>query len=515
MVTEPKLLKMSNSVESKLTEQTILHGSVHEALIKNAITCHDILNYLLTNLLSLESMIAYRAVCQFNTQQIINNKPFILQTEHNEYVAIYYLSGIKDGSDEENIEINKKVHTIVPRLFNNKSIQLICDISSDSGVSYEIIVASRSMKLIMTKFNKIKDNYKIWLKYDYLTPLKNINYKKYENDLLNRCSYLMNKAPSYWFAVGIYLYKSLVNDNLNFIENLERNKVKTYELLFPGLLPSEIVNMSEFKYNMKKLPEIVQGYVMGYPIHKYIPSKEILTNTINEIDNIGIDEYCKLIEENNLKSMSDHEFIKGNIVIANTCDVLTENIQVYNSFDVIRYYTDTHVQFFTRPEFGKILSNKKNPYTNNILPLNVLIEINTRSELSLMFHLPASLPISELLKAVENDKLFNHTASHDQEPHESNQVNPIEPRIIQPQLPVVGRVATLPANYQQISREISIDNGMDLLQRIFQNHVCNHHNDYHSEISDNDSDSEYYEVDENGVPIEEYESDDSVEVLNY
>ena len=76
--------------------QAINYGSPYEALISGFVTCEEILTYLLTQSINAKNMIAYRAVCQLDMIQLVNENhqeneevPFITITEHDEYVGIY------------------------------------------------------------------------------------------------------------------------------------------------------------------------------------------------------------------------------------------------------------------------------------------------------------------------------------------------------------------------------------------------------------------------------------------
>ena len=225
------------------------------------------------------------------------------------------------------------------------------------------------------------------------------------------CQWLKKHGPLYWSEVGINLYKPIVQNNID-MNKLSREEIKEYDELFPGLISSEILNCTDFRYEMKKLSLTQQSYVLGYPIHKYVPSEEIIEQSIKLVEDIGIDGYCDKIIDQNKRNMSDHSEminplgLSQDIKFANEQNVLTENVYDYNNFDVVRYYIDSHVYFFTRPEFGKIANSKKNVWTNSVIPLSVLSEIVNRLEIEILYDLPKSLPLKEMLMKVENGDLI-------------------------------------------------------------------------------------------------------------
>lgn len=434
------------TVSNEKVMQTIVYGSPYEALIRGFVTYGDILNYLLDEDISHRTMIAYRAVCQFSTDQIVtnhenpdfNDKPFITVTTHKEYVGIYYLSiGNKGGrNDKERVEIAKCSQKVLPKLMNINSfsriIHLLCDSNRFEIKNSELrlIVGARSINTISRMLKELEAHFDLWLDNDYLGPIENIAYSFYENELLTRCELLKTEAPLYWDAVGMDLYRYIVIKNLDITSDIPLKQIRRYDNLFSGIFPEELVNVSDFEYYMKELTEITQAYVLGYPIHRYVPTSKTIKKTIDLVKKIGIDEYVRIIEDQNMKSLtvrvdminpwrldkndkdnknkneSDDKDDKNYIILANQQDVLMEDISAYNSFDVTRYYTDTHLYFFTRPEHSDLIANKKNLWTNEKIPISVLTEINSRLETATLYNLPTAMPLLDLLKKVEEGTLY-------------------------------------------------------------------------------------------------------------
>jgi len=406
-------------------KQSIDYGSPYDALISGFISVTDILNYLLDNKITVETIIAYRAVCMFDDEQIIknnktekyNNKPFILVNEYKEYVGVYNLSfgkKISGRNAEEKIKISKITQYIWPKLLtiNNfsKEIYLISDcVHKDLRIEKEDIwklVSSRSSKYI--SYGKVLEELlkdpKIWILYDFLEPIRDVKYTKYENVLLDRCDKLKKEAPDYWKHVGLDLYKKFISDHID-VENPKTKEIKRYAELFPNLFPKRIIEMSDLVRNMNELDHVVKAYVLGFPIHLYVPSEENINKAIMELDKIGIEEYCKNIAEQNANNLNKHIVNIDNIQVSNDKDNLFEKISDYNIFDVIKYYIDTHVYFFTRAEFPSLITSKTNPYTNKKIPISVLMEARNKLEISLVLKLPKSASLKDLLLLVEKNNL--------------------------------------------------------------------------------------------------------------
>lgn len=441
--------------------ETVLYGSPHEALINGFLTPGDIVNYLLTmehqktlskdpdsetnkdnpetdkeskeqvNKPTVEEMIAYRAVCQFSRQQIVkdhpisdfNNKPFILLTNYDEYVGIYNLTIGSEHSartDKEQVEISRKAQRVWPKLITvtkfSRNLFLICDTDNIKKIrsnERETVVKARSVKLITNNYKKLVANYTVWINSDYLVPLDDIKFDFYEKNLLNRCKFMKLTAPLYWEGVAKSLYQELINKNIS-EESFEwtYRDIDLYKELFPDVLPESIVNISKFKLNMKTLPPVLQAYILGYPIHEYIPSEEIIEQSIDLVDKIGSEKYSNLIEERNRKMVYSQPCtlsvsIPSEIFnVGNEKDAMLEEVWKYNMFDVVRCYEGKHVYHFTRPEFVNILTNKKNIWTNKIIHTTVLYEMEARNRMALAYALPAASTIKTLIIKTEAGELY-------------------------------------------------------------------------------------------------------------
>ncbi len=429
------------------TGQTIRYGSVFEALISGFLTVEEVLQFLLETKPIPEAMVAYKAVCQFSTDQLVNGKPFILTTNQEKYIAIYSLMLCKNGTpgrdDDERMEIAKKVSKIGVKLLTtndfSKMIYIICDvprrISIKSEDKYKAFLA-RSQHYIQMFEGNVEREPRLWMRSDCLEPLhKFTQYTQFEKDLLLRCETLSLKAPLYWEDVTKPLYQEFVKGKIDTKNTrMSRKTMNRYIQLFPGLFP-DMENMSDLAYNLSQLSINTQAYVLGFPIHQYIPSSDIIDQAIQLLDEIGIEKYCDRIREQTLKILNHHNLgpVELDINPANENDSLYELISDHNLCDIVRYYNDTHVYYFTGPEFPTVLTQKKNIYTNKKLPLSIISEIGSRLETRTVLELPKAATLRDLLIKVQDNALFNNNS----EPNEQ-----IIPPLRSPNLnPLVGIIA--------------------------------------------------------------------------
>lgn len=406
---------------------TIYYGSIYQAIINNYLSVNEILVYLIDAKVDYYTMIAYKNVCMFSLDQILstdndyNDRPFLVINKNIEYVYIHasYQFSIPGRNDKERFEIMTIINKQKPDMLLKNNLVSFITMLSDNIAHFKIkrdkmwiLIGGRCFN-ILSSFPQLKYNPEVLLDFDFMILLNDFAYNKYEKMLLKRCDTLRKMAPGYWKNVAKDLYIKLIKKNVN-VKNpiMTRFNLKKYIELFPGLFPDEIVNVSDMVYNLRKLRPVVQAYVLGFPIHQYIPSSGVIKESIQLLDDVGLEKYCEKLKNKTIEWMKSETNCIGptdkSISIYNQEDVLMEEISNYNKYDIISYYIDTHLYFFTRPEFPNLIESHKNPWTNSHIPLTILCTINNRLESATIIEkLPPAAPISELLKRVGDGNLYN------------------------------------------------------------------------------------------------------------
>ena len=387
-------------------EETVIYGSVYESLYARWIRLEDILEYLLDtkpedDFQRKRMSIAYRIVCIYTKRQFIRGDHFICLTENNDYMSIYSLSfpqiTIEEASHDTNLTLTQKVQTNIS-LFVNKSeyqeytrfLYVLCDVTpTDFIFKHEdlmIIAATRSFK----NLSEVIDEDFYILAADYLTVL-GLNSEETDifTALIERSFYLKSCAPAYWESVAYPLYRNYIEARLNCneLKGWTKSMILMYNTCFPNFFSEEWMNKSENYFYLTNLKPELLAYLLGYPIHKYVPNQETMKLALDQLETLGFEEYCqkkKKIEKQN---------------VANPENVYLEKIEEFNSFDVVSYYDSTnHLFRFTRSEFDTILQEKKNFYTGELLPFFVLEKIRCRRKIAQKYNLPEAKTLSDLLE---------------------------------------------------------------------------------------------------------------------
>ena len=441
--TKINICKMNDEMLDKV-HQSIVWGSPFEALYSNFVTFQDILEYLTYESIdehvdesidehvdesidehidehidelnmkpSVSNLIAYKCVCLVSKKQLVNGKHFLLNA-HDDYVCLYYLlHGFPETTDDtdQNLVLMKKFEHVSFKLrdLNNYTIKylhilankLSSSITSLNYIEKKLAISARSDYYIINTDHHLFN--------DYMYILNSTKYEEYESIVLERCLILLDKAPLYWENVGNPMYLKIVKQHIFDNSYLISSKsLEIYNQLFPDLLPEKWLSRSSLVYTLSTYPDVIKAYILGFPIHLYIPSKSVIETALDKLDDQGIDKYCEYLRDHNRKVLFSHieRFDENSIDIGNENDTLLESVLDYNLTDVVKYYIDSHVYFFTRAEFDSILEKGSNHWTSEPFLFGGLENILSRVNISRYYSLPPSEPIKDILIKISDGKLL-------------------------------------------------------------------------------------------------------------
>lgn len=410
----------------KRCEEIILYGSLYEALFSKFVKIEDILEYFLSTEkeeeeflnekeddVRMRRMIAYRIVCIFSKKQKVRNSHFINLTKNEDFIAIYtftYPSSLvvtdTNEDSDDNFEIIKKAQKIIPKLIKNanlpKFFRLVFEIGDKKGPYSFNDAFIISMTRCLFSLPNFLNFYKAFLLADYLEPLEHIPSNKYAEELIKRAEFLKEKAPLYWEHVAYPLYYSFIEKKFK-TPAFDKKLIDMYDKIFPNLFSEKIKNRSEIVIKLLNKDKYTQAYCLGFPIHEYLPNEKNIEKALDKLQELGIEKYCEEIYKQNSKIYN-----KENFKIINLQNVNYDNIDEFNSFDVIFYYIDSNetevknMFLFSRPEFDKLLKDKKNFYTGEKLPESFKLEIKARVNIAKKYKLPESKTLSEMLSDLIN-----------------------------------------------------------------------------------------------------------------
>jgi hypothetical protein len=214
------------------------------------------------------------------------------------------------------------------------------------------------------------------------------------NNKLKFNKYMINDIPNLYERIFFLKNNALLYYN-NYIEKRINDLTKNIFYTFPYNLiyidyykllnkidniyiPSILDKININKINIDVwllaiLPKYLTAYLLGFPIITCdIPSDKNFYPILNEIASDGIDNYREKIYKNNyqlikLKSMGIE--CANNMEENKILDLTFNDISEYNIDDTLLFFNQGICHVFTYPEFDDLITNERNPYNRNNMPL--------------------------------------------------------------------------------------------------------------------------------------------------
>jgi hypothetical protein len=396
--------KSESKNKTKEVQETVNHGSVFEALYSDFITLENLKAYLLKKKPENERekkklCVAFRVLCMLSSSH--NIEPFILQTENIDYIFIFSMSFHK-----YNLKISQKIHSSFQK-GDSEFNRMICGSKFDKEES-EFIAGTRMLKFIP------KYSYGNIFSSDFLSLLKPEDKGKYYRNMIARCMYLKKNAHLYWAKVAYPLYLKFLEENYK-KPIFPKADIKLLSTYFPTLYSEKILNQPAIINQLSNMPKYEVAYRLGFPIHEYVPNEKKIEEELDILAELGVKKYVERMKE---KEKRDNMKKDENVKFANTEDVNCSEIDEFNPFDVIHYYTDAdnnnmRVFRFTRSEFPTLIKEQKNFYTGEVLPAYIVVQIRTRMQIAGMYDLPPPQTLSELLGLREDGNELSESSDVD------------------------------------------------------------------------------------------------------
>ena len=414
-----------------------------------------------------------------------------------------------------------------------------------------MIVACRMLESDLVKESDFFQDYcvtnslfdKIVIDNDEVTHFQNNVYGKegnevrerhlfYFQDILDRCAYLKENAPLYWWKIARDYYHKYLEE-IDFSEHPTHRYEKTYLEIFDmplSLLPegNHFLVSTILNINFEKLNIYNKAYFLGYPIHLHMPSVKVIDEHYNalleEIREDGmraVERHCLEIYERNsiyLENISKNIFMTPRV---NDKNCMLEEIKDYNTFDVTYYMTDNHIHTFTRDEFFSMITSEKNIYTNEHLPIGIREEMTSRLNISGAYNLIDCLPIYDLWEEIS--KVNPGTEPDDAEINYFNSLKPAPKKIhicddCMSEIPLSTEGAWLTNTHVYDSVDDAYQEFLERMGRIILddfNEILDDYDSYTTDPNTYSEDSEYYSEDSDYEPISLEEYDNPTESDRY
>lgn len=400
--------------------QAVLFGSVELALKQSFINIDDLLEWLSKQSVTQEITIAYNAVCRRLTPNLQYLKDGVHVLAKNPALAAVAVMhkldpSIKDRKEGESKELWNYVFEAVIKMRNDHTAK---------GKGLIMLTGSGSNDLLRSNIDLLY-GCRFWrevpgvstdstnvalLKTDWVEHLRSNG--TVASAILKRVHFLQQHAPQYYGEVAYkqYYAKAAALHKEQLLTNLTQADLILFNTYFTNIIDTRLLSYDSLCYNIASLTPDVAGYVLGFPIHWFIPNAEQIHEALATLKAKGIDDYCAYIKAESVANSSlVGAHVTKDVTFSNTEDVYGEDIDNYVSFDIIVFRNAKHIYRFTRPEFSNLVKSKKNHWTNEWLPASIVGTIKSRLATACALGLPESHTLKEHLNHVKNHNFFKST----------------------------------------------------------------------------------------------------------
>ncbi len=299
-------------------------------------------------------------------------------------------------------------------------------------------------RLVQCLIEAVNQEHSAWLEnhWSQITNKNQITYK-YQDILVDcisqRSRQISVVAPEYWRKVTKPQMASL-------LVKLKPSLPVRIGLreLYPELYP-ELALLDRLALQVLDQPNsFVSAYLLGFPIHRYLPSEKELLKSAKRLTELGKQCYVDSVGEHNqteIEFRCTHHglpsywptmvepFPTEEKVLRNMKDNLEEYIHDYPPYDILLVQTGIFFNAFTRPAFNQLQKSEKNSYNGESLDPSVLLAIKDRQTRARLMNLPKSKPLLDLLTSLEENTLEFPEGQSSSSPQTSTQANdgPTEP----------------------------------------------------------------------------------------
>ena len=405
---------------SDIISESIQYGNIFESLDRNFFSCQEFVDFLAHNHEKLEKEKLY--LC-FNA--LMRNFPSIYHYSNGKHILTYlpqdvtfYRTFVVLGGSPE-LPLNKDVtnETLWSLVFDSYSeylseewnedlekIILLCDKLVPKTVKKSLfqdlaflhkLFEYRCDKIVQ-KLPKLGVSGEMYntlpIETDWFDHYPSI--LKYFGQYVDRVSLIKKEAPGYFDKYMEQYMNQLSHITLKDFELIHFDHLKKLCYTFPSQFSTVDVLEPFFRLNIYPIP--IRAYILGMDICYRMPTQKQIDERLVHLSKVGIEQYAKeYVDENKLE-----------VEVSNDKDTLFESVEDYVLFDRLLIHENSKVYSFSRPEFQKLFTDRKNFWTKQLLNYSDLYTIQLRNQICKSLNLPKSDTLKTLLEKGCEGKLF-------------------------------------------------------------------------------------------------------------
>jgi hypothetical protein len=451
--------------QQELVHQAVVYGNPFEAIELNIFSCTEYVDYLSIRGNDLPKERLYLAFCA-----LMKNYPSVYHYCQGQHILSYLTKDsflnriflILGGSPELPIgkEDNNSLWSLLFDEYSDfvsdawseeiEKAMLLCDkitpklakrIMVFEDVDFIKTLYEYRCEKVLSKYPKPSTFYYLSVDTDWFGryPIVKKHYAKF----IQRIEYLQKNAPLYYDKVH-HQFLSLFSElTLREFERLDNDLLKRTCSCFPDQFSNLSIKDEFQKISIYPIP--IRAYILGLSLYPKIPHVKEVDQALLKLSQLGIEKYVEDFIENQTREKYPEE------KIANSEDTLFETPENYSDFDCLNIEENGKIYQFTRPEFAKLLSDKKNFWTKQPIPFSDLYSIQVRINMAKVLNLPNPETIRVLIEKASKGTLYEDSLT--QSNNNQGQQVPIHPD------PLLTQPSSLLSSVSLVSLPINATSG--------------------------------------------------------
>lgn len=384
---------------------SLIDRNIAMCLSQKYYTVEDILKQLVKNNSDDDSdLSAYRILCLEKCDQYIGDRHILSYLSSPRYFIVYWALGldlkaqISKSNKEETIAL--KFMDIISTMVGSLDVNIYRDnVVSPSISNIQFYLKMRCDKTVMKLMEK---KLAFFDSVDFYTSVLNndnnriipllLSKQKFVEKVIERLDKIKGEDNGYYTKVMVPMYKDMIKSQST-ISYDQAKKLHQHLKCFND----NLMNLSQQCYTIYHMPIQKMAYLLGFPIHLYIPGKEALEKALIELNKSGGEKYYDEVQDYYMKTEYNHIF-GGRSTFINDKDTLLSDIWTYSPFDRVVFNQNGKNFIFTRPEFPYLLEKRINPHTKVPLSVEFLETVKTRASMAKIYKLGESGPMKDLFE---------------------------------------------------------------------------------------------------------------------
>lgn len=377
----------------KKIEQIIKQGNISLSIKSKYLTKEEVEEFLINNSeVNVDSLLAF----------------YVLRKYHNN------LNSVTEKRPEFKLLIDKKCPESLKEFYeiHKNSINLILSRTDPENEEEARLCVRTGDDVAEVKGSTIESTVKMCIDCDRLDNIIQSNFfcEVLIDQIIDRTIFLKENLNDYFENVVKKDYEVVVKNQYiyHMFHSFTREKIVKLNQLYPDIIDLSILELDDLKFRASLMNPITSGYVLGLPVHLFVPNLKQIFSAIDLLQTSGIEKYKRKIVKYNEKSLKSILFFEEDdddlSKTHNEEDSMFEKCTEYSPLDLVFAKFGEHQYLFTAPEFQFLEKSDVNLYTKSKLQCVAKSEIMKRNQIRSRLRITNTNTVERLLENFLDNK---------------------------------------------------------------------------------------------------------------